>query len=360
MTNVRAAASVAFAALAAAMALAPGAQAHGAGEAREVDLRVLLDDDGGLGYGGCGPSEQAGAACTPAPEGLDVLALDVREAWLGDAPAIAFRMVVQGEAGHAGRGLLLTLTANGTQRTFAVASPDGVGYTSTDFDLLQGPFDVADGHPKAIDGWLRLSTLGAAAGDQVTGIHLDSTRDGEPDDVMPGTYYSNGVAMPHLPHGADPGEALEEHFPGTYAIKGPAPLLTLEATPLVLDLGRDGNATLRITNPLAATAQTVTLRVLGDGAGRFPTGAAEATLSLEPGATQDLTVRWPTDAAGGNATLLATSDLGARMEQVVRVVARPIETATASPGSGGKESPGLALLPLGLAALAMARAGGRR
>ena len=347
------------AALALLLAL-PLAAAHGAGTPREVEVRVLLDDDGALGYGGCGPAQETGTACTPEPEGLDVLALDVREAFLDDEPAIAFRMIVQSALVHDGRGLRLTLTAVGAQQVFAVASPDGIAYTSTDFDLLQGPFDVFDGHPKAVDGWLRLSTLGVAVGDTLTGIHLDSTHHDEADDVMPGTYHSNGVEMPHLPHDADPGEALAEHLPGTYVVKGPAPLLAFEATPAVLDLGRDGNVTLRVSNPLVATTQSVTLTVLGDAEGRFPNGAANATLSLDPGATRELTLRWPALADGGNATALVTSDLGARMERSVQVVPVPVVNTTTSTSPTGKDTPAPAAMPVALALLAVAVAGRRR
>lgn len=357
MTNACRPAFATFA-LFAATALVPGAHAHGAAAPREVDLRVLLDDDGGLGYGGCGPADEAGAPCTPEPEGLDVLALDVREAFLGPEPAVAFRMVVQSAVVHDGRGLRLTLTANGTQRQFAAASPDGVAYTSTAFDLLEGPFDVFDGHPKAIDGWLRLSTLGVAVGDSITGIHLDTTHHDEPDDVMPGTYYSNGVEMPHLPHDADPGEALAEHLPGTFAVKGPAPLIAFEATPTVLDLSQDGNLTLRISNPLTATTQSVTLRVHGEG--RFPGGVSNATLSLDPGATRDLVVAWPTPAQGGNASVLVTSDLGARLVRHVQVVPLPPANLTAPAVPGGKDAPAPAAIPLAVALLAAAVAARRR
>lgn len=359
MTNARMASIVALA-LCAATAFLPGVAAHGAAAPREVDLRVLLDDDGGLGYGGCGPSEETGTSCTPAPEGLDVLALDVREAFLGAAPALAFRMVVQSAVVHDGRGLLLTMTANGTEHKLAIASPDGTNYTSPDFDRLEGPFDVFDGHPKAIDGWLRLSTLGLAVGDSITGIHLDSTHHDEPDDVTPGAYYSNGVQMPHLPHDADPGEALEERFPGTYAVKGPAPLLKVEATPTLLDLSQDGNVTLRVSNPLTATTQSVTLSFMGDGEGRFPDGAANATLSLDPGATRDLTLRWPTEATGGNASVLVTSDLGARVQRSIQVVPVARSNTTVSPSDHGKESPSLASTPLALVLVAAAAVAARR
>lgn len=353
MTNARVVLAVAFALLGMTASVAPRVAAHGAAEAREIDLRVLLDDDGGLGYGGCGPSEEAGAPCTPAPDGLDVLALDVREAWLGDEPAIVFRMIVQSASVHDGRGLLLALTANGAQGLFRVASPDGVNYTSSDFDLLEGPFDVGDGFPKAVDGWLRLSTLGVNAGDEVTGIHLDSTHHDEPDDAMPGTYYSNGVQMPHLPHGADPGEALEDHLPGTYAVKGPAPLLTFELTPGLLDLGRSGNLTLRLGNALAATAQSVTVTIPASTTARFAGGASNATVSLDPGATRDLILAWPAGAAAENATLVATSDLGAREVRSVLVVPVPTSTNTTTQAPA-KDTPGTAFAPLALAVLGMA------
>ncbi len=341
---------------AAALALAPAAQAHGAAPAREIDARVLLDDDGAVEYGGCVED-----VCPATPPGLDLLALDVREAWLGDEPAIAFRIVTQSEGTGSGQ-LLLSLTADGATREFTVDDAAAPGAGST-FDAVAGPFDAFDGHPKAVDGWVRLSTLGATVGDTLTGIAVTSLAAGEPDDAMPGGWYSNGQEVPHLPHDADPAEATSPRGPGSYVVKGPAPLLSLEPATALLDLSKGGNLTLRLGNPLAGMAQGVTLSVLlpGGGSAQAIGGLDRANLTLDPAAMREATFRAAPGSPGGNVTILATTDLGGRATATLQLVAPPPpptdeEPATAA-SSGGKPSPAPAavLLALGLLAFAGVR-----
>lgn len=344
----------AAAVLLALLAGAPAALAHGAGEAREIDTRVLLDDDGAVAYGACAEGQ-----CAVGADGLDLLALDVREAWLGDAPALVLRVTYQTDGDPAGRGIDIDLMAGKSPITLSLASADGVTFTGSGFDRVDGPVDVLDGHPKALDGWVRLATLAVAQGDQLTGITVTSQAGGEPDDVMPGGWYANGVEVPHVPHGSDPGEALAPAGPGTYAVKGPAPLVTLSAAPALLDLDRSANLTVKVTNPLASLPQAVVVQAPGLR-GAFPGGADEAVLSLDPGATRTLTLAWPLDAPSGNATVLATSDLGGRALQAVQVVAVPAPAShdghgEPEAGADGKDTPMPWVAPAALALALVAR-----
>lgn len=339
-----------------ALASLPGVQAHGAAAPREIDTRVLLDDDGLFGYGGCGPATEAGAPCTPEPQGLDVLALEVREAWLGDEPAIGFRLVYQAASVQPDRGLDLALVVNGTETTLGVHSKDGTSYGYAGFDRIDGPVDAFDGHPKAIDAWVRLSTLGATVGDELTGIRLDSTSGGAPDDLMPGTYMTNGVEAPHLPHDTDPAEALEAATPGTYTLKGPAPLVTLSADIAVLDTNASRDVTVRLANPLTSLAQTVTISAQADG---ILATVTPRNVTLEAGASRDVVVHVADVAATGNLTLVATTDLGGRATTQLLVVpppaAQPTQSSSASVPPKDTPAPAGALLAIALVALAVVR-----
>ena len=350
MTNV--VGRVAFAALLLAALAAPTGQAHGAAPAREIDTRVLLDDDGLVGYGGCFEGN-----CPAAPPGLDLLVLDVREAWLGDEPAVVFRIVTQTEGTGAG-GLELSMAVGGATRTFAVDDAAAPGPAST-FDLVQGPFDAFDGHPKAVDAWLLLSTLGAAPGDELADVAVASLAGGAPDDVMPGGWFLDGQEVPHVPH--DPVEGLAAPGPGSYTLKGPAPLITLEPGAGLVDVAGGGNLTLRISNPLGGFAQEVSVGLV-PGPGVL--GALDrANLTVDPGATRQLTFTAAAGSLGGNVTIVARSDLGGRAVSTLQVVVpiaepTPTPTTAAADRQDGKESPLPAgvLLALGLLALA----GGRR
>lgn len=333
------------------------AQAHGAAPAREVDTRVLFDDDGALGYGGCGLAAEAGQPCVTSAEGFDLLVLDVREAWLGAEPAIVFRIVVQSDNTVGDRGLGLSLTAGGVERSFAATSSDGVTFVSQDLDLLQGPVDAFDGHPKAYDAWLRRSTLQVAPGDAITGITVATMSGGEPDDVMPGTWMVNGQPAPYLP--ADPDAATAEPEPGAYTVKGPAPLLTLGPAAAIVDAAREANVTVRVGNPLTTLAQKVQV-TLETGPGVKAT-LDHAAFSLDPGAARQVTVQVAPDSASGNASLVIVSDLGARiLAGFDIVVPANVTSATATSAPKGAEGNGIPAPSLLVTALGLVAALGVR
>src|SRR5262245_13206190 len=120
------------------LGLVPGAAAHGAPPVRDLDTRVLLDDDGPLGFGAC----VEGVCPGPTGQGLDLLALDVREASLLDgAPALVFRFVLQTEGDLAGKSLQLSLAAAGASKDFALTTTDGTAWTSTAFERVDPAVD---------------------------------------------------------------------------------------------------------------------------------------------------------------------------------------------------------------------------
>jgi hypothetical protein len=325
---------------------APSALAHGAPGVRSIDTRLLLDDDGLLAYGGC-----IQVTCL-AEGGLDVLALDVREAHLPDgSPAIVFRMVQQSDA-PAGSTLTLRLTASGSESTFTAATADGTTYTGTGFDRLDGPFDVGDGHPKALDGWVAYRTLGVQAGDTLSGIHLDSEHDSGAADLMPGGWTMQGQQVPVLSQAAMEGSAQ----PGEYTLRGPAVLLNLTVTPAKAQA--PGQVTLRIANP-TDLPQFVDLDLA------VPPGASGSldldSVTLDANGARDVVLTLD-GKSGAVFRITATSDLGAHLVGQVPIgssasFAPPSNSTTTTPAAEpeGKDAPLPLLAPLALALAALGR-----
>jgi hypothetical protein len=315
--------------------LAPAATAHGAPTPRGIDTRVLHDDDGTVPYGGC----VEGTCLTEG--GLDVLALDVREANFPDgAPAIVFRLITQTESPGAAT-ITLTLTAGGSERTYTATTPDGQAFVPNGFTRLDGPFDVGDGHPKALDGWVRSADLGVQAGDTITDITLQSARESGPDDIMPGTWYMQGQTVP----GA-------ETTPGEYVVKGPAELVKLTADPASVQA--PGTTTIRITNAVDLS-QFTDLAITGDATVDLDAvnldgnGARDVTLSIGP-------------KASGVVRITAVSDLGAYATLDIPVTAAPVATPTNSTeheehdhDHDEQDAPAPAVVPLALAAALILR-----
>lgn len=350
MTKPGPRAAALLAAAFAALALVPAASGHGAPPVRDVDARVLLDDDGLVGYGGC-----LDGNCPAGAEGLDVLALDVREAWLEGEPAVVFRILVQWEAPAAGASLVLHVEAPGGAKDARIDTADGLAFQSSQFDRLDGPADVGDGHPKALDGWLRYAALGVKAGDALSGLSVSSLRGDAADDVMPGGWFRDGVEVPAVPDEPDPSAVTAEDEPGSYTLSGPAILVTMSANGTA-DLSHGpAKASLVLVNPL-------TLPQFANLTFSVPAGV-NASLSprqvlLQPSATRtvELTV--------SNATLdsvidvEATTDLGGRataglpVKAPFPVLAAANNSTTTDHGPGSKSSPGLGLLLLPVLAAA--------
>ena len=285
--------------LTAALLLAPLASAHGAPEAREIDERVLADGSTNGDYGASGSLDEGG---------LDVLALDVHEATLDGAPALVFRVIVQGGDAAASHTLTFTFAAGG-DRVYTMQSDDLATWTSSDFAAIRGPFDVGDGHPKAIEGIVPLSALGVSQGDEVAGIHVTSSMDGDDADVMPGSWYLSGVEVPTV---EDP------PAPGNYALRGLPSWFTITADTTSIEPGQ--NVTVDLTSNLDAIEQFVTLTV------QAPAGM-EATLDgnaiLAPGEAVSKTLTL-TGFGVGDVRIIAQSDLGLERELILPLASAPI------------------------------------
>jgi MYXO-CTERM domain-containing protein len=355
--------ALAVCALLVAALLAPGAASHGAAGAREVDTRVLLDEDGALGFAGC-----TEAGCAPGLDSgaLDLLALDLREFRDANGTALlAFRTTVQAEAAQqAGRSIFLSFTLGGQPKALTLKG-DGLAYASSDVDRVFVSADtIGDGHAKAIEAWVALDRLGAKPGDVLSDLQATSFAGDKRGDLMPGTWFPAGEQDQPVPFVPDeppsgPGDLMGGEA-GTYTIAGPAALLNVSADRQALDTGHAAaRLTLTLTNPLATLAQFVTVRASGLG---LSAESEPAAVNLDAGAskTVTLTVRGP--ASTLNVTV--SSDLGGYASLAFPVTSAHAagNTTTAAPTTGPSESPTkkspalpLGLLALGLAALAVAR-----
>lgn len=286
----------------------PAVQAHGAAAAREIDTRLLADDEGAIPYGGC-----AEGTCLPGleAEALDLVVLEVREAYLNSAPALVFRIVYQTDDTHEGRSVDLIFTAAGKEHTYNFAT-DGVVAPTGSFDKLSGPFEAFDGYPRAVDAYLLYDTLGVKPGDEVTDIHLASNFEGEANDALPGTWFASGQEMPYIPNVVEEGE-LAQPDPATYKLQGPAPLVNITVTRVGTEV------TLTVKNPLAATPQFVSFTGTG-------VSFDNANLNLEAGATREVKVTI-TDASLAHVN--ASSDLD-YFEAIPLASTAPPSTSTTS------------------------------
>jgi hypothetical protein len=342
-------------ALALALLLAPAALAHGAPPVRAIDVRLLLDDDGAVGYGGCSQGQ-----CQPAvpPSGLDVLALDAREAWLDDgSPALVLRVSVQSEEPQPGASLVVHMTSGGKAHDVTLTTADGLNYTGQGTDRLDGPLDVGDGHPKALDLWLRQSTLGAKPGDAVSGLSVDSFLGTTHTDTMPGGWFEGGAPVPFVP--SDPSKAGDTAGPASYTLRGPADLVLASAAASA-DLAH-GPATVQVRLRNNTTfPQFATLHLAA------PAGIAArlspSSVLLDPGAERSVDLRVSNATAPGAVTLLATTDLGGRATLSVAVHPAPAmpanmtHSSTSASAPAHKSSPApAAVLPLLASAATAAR-----
>jgi MYXO-CTERM domain-containing protein len=338
--------------LAAALLALPAALAHDAAEPREVDARVLLDDDGLLGFGGCVEGE-----CQPGDPhpGLDLLSLDAREGRLPDGrPVLMLSLGFQWlREGVPDRSIRLQFTAGGQQQVVTVLGADTAAPTVAGAERVLGPHPIGDGHPRSVEAWFLLPTIGLTPGGAMADVSAQSRRGEAIDDVMPGIWYQDGVLMPHVPHSADAGEAVEEQPLGQYGLKGPAPLLVV-SSPAPDSVALPRSYAMTVTNPLANLTQAIEATV------RFGVGTArldQSTLVLAPGESRVLNLTTSDVLASGDANVTLSSDLGGWASFGLPIVAPPPATTTPPPAPG-KDSPpasAVGLLAALLAALAVRR-----
>lgn len=351
-------------ALLAFLASLPSALGHGAAEPREIDVRILSDNDGATGPATC--FDDAPQSCEARPKGLDLLSLDVREMhWVRPGgpvevgtPMVAFRLGAQLNVGAPDQAVEIHLKTGGAELSFGFASDATGNYVTETCTALDGPveFPGGDGTPQAFDCYVSYSAFGLDGAGELTDIAVHSEVGGEEFDEMPGTWYLNGQTVPFVPlpdptH-PDPGALQEDTTPGSYALSGPAALLTATVSASRVDL-RNGPGTIQINlaNVLANTTQVATINVTVPDS----IGAAidTSTALLNPAATKTATLQVRNASKDGDIMLLVTSDLGAFQVFTIRVNSPPPattcplphhnETATACPSTttqaSSKESP---------------------
>lgn len=339
-------------ALALLVAASPTALAHGAADPREIDARVLFDDDGLLAFGGC-----VEGGCPPGEPhpGLDLLSLDAREGRLPDGrPALMLALAFQALRDDVpDRSIRLQFMAGDQQQVVTILGADTAAPTAAGAERILGPVAVGDGHPRSVEAWFLLPTLGLAPGGGMTDVSVQSRRGETTDDVMPGIWYRDGVLVPHVPHSADAEEALEEQPKGQYSLKGPAPLLDVgEPVPDSLAFPRSYMVTVR--NPLANLTQAIDATVPRAA----PASLDLSRLVLAPGESRVLNLTAGSGAASGDANLTLSSDLGGWAAFELPIVAPPPSGNSSTPPPPAKESPAGSAVAIGaplLVALAWLR-----
>ncbi|HLF15981.1 MAG TPA: hypothetical protein VI796_00910 [Candidatus Thermoplasmatota archaeon] len=339
----------------------PAAFAHPAPQPREYEARLLHDcvDDY---FGG----DAAGQGSH------DVIAVDVsegRDAALGDV--LVFRLLLNGGSPSASAAVKDTLTfdAKGESRSFEASTTDNQAFTTT-FDRVDGPFEIAkddgtdDGTRFAIEGVVRASAVGVAAGDRISSFRFDSFRGATRGDFMPGTFDS---AVGPVPDSVGCSQGGNTERPD-YTLRGPSYYLSLAGDPASVEAEVGTEAVLQVTlrNRLQGTGQQVAFALSPTGVARFhdpTTGAVSDTLDLAVAANGQKIVHIVLESSTPSEGVLrvsATSGLGGATALDVPYAftsGGPASTTPASSTSdgtgGGNGAPGPAL-PFLLGALAVA------
>lgn len=298
---------------------APMGLAHGAPDPREIDTRVLADGTSNGDYGASGTLDEGG---------LDVLALDVYEATLPGStePAIVLRLIVQG--GDSAQEHRIDISLSGQEaHAFEFTTSDLSSYSSQTFAAVRGPFDVGDGHPKAIEGIIPREQLGLGPGDTIDSIVVTSSVGGTDADDMPGSWYFQGVEVPTSPD--------EDAAPGEYEVQGTAAWFDMQSSVAVIPPSTEpANATITFTSSLAQMEQVLTISATAPTGMEVSLGAT--TVILAPGASKDVELQMQGIGAG-QVRVMASSDLG-----LSRDVSMPIQADPVVGNGGGVAGPLLA------------------
>jgi hypothetical protein len=290
---------------------------------REIDQQVIVDDEGLVEYGGC-PAD----SCVPnfPADGIDLLSLDVREAFLADQrPALCFRLSYDIANPDVPSRTVFVSYAGAKVNEFTMAGLDAPAASVAESDRVLGPTSYGDG--MTVEAWFAYDTLGIQPGATLSEIRLQSRTGTQPDDDMPGPWYSNGVAVPHVPHSADAAEAVEEHPPGNYVVKGPSPLLfDVKSTPD--DAAFPHAWSISFTNPLTSLGQTVNATVNGN----VSVNLDPASVVLGPGQTATINVTGLVPPETGTVRLILVSDLGAQAVVDLGFASPPAKESPATPG----------------------------
>ena len=336
------------------VALAVPAAAHGAPNPRSMDTRILHDynDD-------CG-GHDLGDNCRGTH---DLIALDLREAYddeLGDV--VVFRLILdQGTAGATLRDVV-SIKAGSATKSYEFRTSDDASFTGT-FERVSGPHDLGDGTRFAVEGTVRLATLGVASGDRLSEFSVRAYRGATEGDLMPGTYRTAlGTDGPEP--ASEQGDPTFFRAP-SYRLKGPVQYASMQADRSSVQVPSGGEVlvSLDVRNLLNDQAQTVRLTASGAHA-RFhdPDGSTgytdryEADLPRRGSTVVHLAVQGP-DGASGTLTVDLRTDLGGRTILVLPygVGSATLPETTPTGGRGAPAGAWVALAAVGFALLGAVR-----
>lgn len=355
------------------LAAAAPASADGATEnPPPLFTRIGVDLDGAVGPGSCESANPS--TCAQDVLGLDLLSLEVREAYAANGTGQALFLV--GIQGGEGKDNTLTLhVKGGADLALVMTSKAGGAFNSTLCDATVGPyaFPGADDHVKAVECRVSYAKLGLnGTGAKVTGIRAESAVGTSKYDVLPGTWYSKDrqdTPVPYVPVcEVDPSSPGAPHcgptqHPGTtpfeYALKGPAKLLDASLSAASVDLAQGpGLVQVQLTSLAANLTQEVALALAAPSTVQATLDAPTAVLVSNTSATVALSVVGAT--RDDTVTITLTSDLGAYQVLTVDVKAPRSSTcppvagnATRVPGCPGTSetsttaaAPGFELMPM--------------
>ncbi len=224
--------------------LLPLAAGHGPPATRAGEVRILVDQNDDCS----GDDGTAAAECNGTH---DLVAMDLREAWdeAFAAQVVVFRFLLNGGAPADGFVDVLTFRTGQGVRSFELRTTDNLHFTGT-FDRVNATGPIGDGARFAVEGTVRLSTLGAIPGDVISEFQVQAFHGTTAGDVMPGTYSTeDGRGPVGSAEMASPTELARpsyrlvgSHAPGTSASPTPqgddpgAPGVSLGAVALALAL----------------------------------------------------------------------------------------------------------------------------
>lgn len=278
------------------LAFMPVAQAHGAPTGRAIDSRVLTDNTQGGDYGEISLEVTNVPNPVAANEAVDLLALDVREAYGPDgSEGVWMRLVYQG-GGEGTHRIELGFSVGGSQVSRFFESSDLITWAGDADFVLAEPIPVGDGYPQAMEFFLSSNSIGSGT---LTDISIVSKLNGSDGDFAPGTYQTILGLPAELPF--EDSETLD------FVMDGPDELLRLEGFTDV-DLANAGDLEITLTNVVGESQFVSFATQMGFGG---TLGVTPNSVALGPMETVTLTLS-PSAPISGTATLTATSDLGGR------------------------------------------------
>lgn len=244
---------------------------------REIDGRLMTDGDQPDDYGLCLMEE----VCAMDEGAIDLLAVDVREAWDQSTglPALFLRLHYDGGNPVEGKQRIVFVMESPAGAFALEAYSKNLNDWHGDFDGIRGPYPYYEDGPKSLDFMLLYQTLGVGPGDSLSGLRVMSFVGDKRGDVMPGSWHYMDLRMASL--NDEGAESI------TYTLQGPADLIDAYASQPALIVPYDGSKaymSLSVENRLGETAQFAFLQL------QFPNqldvSVQPKGLKVLPGATE--------------------------------------------------------------------------